>query len=342
MGERANIPEDLLPKIVKGAEQAVRVCANVKKEERVVIVQDKSSEGLTPYFYDQIKEIGADLKVIEIENYGERPLTLAAGKSLTSKVAGADVAFICTRYYQPEFLTFLRHVTDLTNSSDIRLVLVFDLDERTLSQGLNADYEKIRELTHKLHGILRGAKTMRVTTGKGTDFTALLGYNWIPLDGFPKPRKWVNLPDGEILTSPKDLNGRIVVDGVVEEFDKPKFGILEQYPLEMEVVNGRIALDSVFSRNQELVEFILANLRLDENANRIGELALGTNIFLEKLIGNLTQDEKFPSVHIAWGDPYGDKTGADWTSKQHMDAVILETTVEVDGRKIMERGKYLI
>ena len=32
------------------------------------------------------------------------------------------------------------------------------------------------------------------------------------------------------------------------------------------------------------------------------------------MIGVLLQDEKVPGVHIAFGDPYGNQTHADWAS----------------------------
>ena len=63
---------------------------------------------------------------------------------------------------------------------------------------------------------------------------------------------------------------------------------------------------------------------------------------LKRLIGNLLQDEKFPGVHIALGDSYPDKTGADWTSKAHNDGVMRDPTVVVDGRTIMKSGKFTI
>ena len=39
----------------------------------------------------------------------------------------------------------------------------------------------------------------------------------------------------------------------------------------------------------------------------------------KKIIGNLLQDEKFPSIHIATGCPYPEMTGAKWDSKAHCD-----------------------
>ena len=50
----------------------------------------------------------------------------------------------------------------------------------------------------------------------------------------------------------------------------------------------------------------------DENSDRVGEFAIGTNIAIRDVIGNILQDEKIPGVHIAFGNPYAVHTGADW------------------------------
>jgi leucyl aminopeptidase (aminopeptidase T) len=74
----------------------------------------------------------------------------------------------------------------------------------------------------------------------------------------------------------------------------------------------------------------------------LGEFAIGTNIFLDRLTGNLLQDEKFPSVHCAFGDPYSEETGADWRAKTHVDGIMLNCSIWIDGKQIMDEGKHLI
>jgi aminopeptidase len=341
MVENTFSPE-LLGKMQFGAEQAVFVCAKVQPNENVILVQDESSNKITPFLHDQIKKADGRLEILEIQNFGTRPLDKESAQKLVNKISEADVAFVCSQYKQEEFSSFLKPVTDLTDIYSLRLAMMFDLNEKLLSQGMNADYEEIKKFNQKLLAIVENSKEIKVRTKGGTDFVVETGYKWISFDGIPEPGKWVNLPDGEILTAQKNFNGKVVIDGVVEEFDNPKYGLLNKYPVEFEVRNGLIIIDSVKCSNQELLENIVVSLGLDENSNRIGEFAFGTNLYLKSLIGNLTQDEKFPSVHIAWGDPYGFKTGADWTSVQHRDAVMLSATVEVDGRRIMNEGVYQI
>jgi len=74
----------------------------------------------------------------------------------------------------------------------------------------------------------------------------------------------------------------------------------------------------------------------------VGEFAIGTNIELTNVIGQILQDEKFPGIHIAFGNPYGEHTGAKWFSGTHIDVVGRKFDIWVDGRQIMEKGRFLI
>ncbi len=81
--------------------------------------------------------------------------------------------------------------------------------------------------------------------------------------------------------------------------------------------------------------------RSTRNGRRAGEFAIGTNVSLSALSGNLLQDEKIPGLHIAFGDPYPAETGADWTSKVHVDAIATGCTIMVDGQALIRRGQFV-
>jgi leucyl aminopeptidase (aminopeptidase T) len=74
----------------------------------------------------------------------------------------------------------------------------------------------------------------------------------------------------------------------------------------------------------------------------VGELAFGTNIVLDAMIGVLLQDEKVPGVHLAFGDPYGSQTGAPWKSRTHIDVLTRECDVWIDDEQVIEGGRYLM
>ena len=92
----------------------------------------------------------------------------------------------------------------------------------------------------------------------------------------------------------------------------------------------------------DLQEDFWAYTHTDGNSDRVGELAFGTNLGLREMIGILLQDEKVPGVHIAFGDPYGSQTHADWTSQTHVDVLTRECDVWIDDDQVIEKGQYLL
>ena len=94
--------------------------------------------------------------------------------------------------------------------------------------------------------------------------------------------------------------------------------------------------------NQELLEEFRAYTSTDENSNRVGEFAVGTNTACTHVIGNILQDEKIPGIHIAFGHPYSEHTGAKWVSKTHIDCVGRDFDIWFDDDKVMEGGKFLV
>jgi leucyl aminopeptidase (aminopeptidase T) len=106
------------------------------------------------------------------------------------------------------------------------------------------------------------------------------------------------------------------------------------------IKRGRLA--SIETPDSQLAGEIREYMAQHPNSSRVGEFAIGTNVGLTKIVGNFLQDEKFPGVHIAFGDPYGYETGADWECPSHVDVLASHATIAVDGRQIMENGRFLV
>ena len=183
---------------------------------------------------------------------------------------------------------------------------------------------------------------IRATTSAGTDLVADMNpnYRWIKTSGIISVEKWGNLPGGEVFTTPGEVNGTFVIDGVVGDYLCAKFGDLKANPLTIQVKANRVV--EAHSNNRELEEDFWKYTHTDENSDRVGEFAIGTNIELKDVIGQILQDEKYPGIHIAFGNPYGAHTGADWYSATHIDVVGRKFNIWIDGEQIMQAGQFLI
>jgi leucyl aminopeptidase (aminopeptidase T) len=213
---------------------------------------------------------------------------------------------------------------------------------RIMLEGMRADYRLVDRLSEQLRQRMSRASALTVRTPGGTDFTATFdpALAWVKTSGLINPRYWSNLPAGEVFTTPASVDGTFVCDGTAGDYFNAKYGILEQTPLLLEIRGGRLV--SAACERADLQRDFWSYCHTDANSDRVGELAFGTNLGLREMIGILLQDEKVPGVHIAFGDPYGSQTHADWASKTHVDVLTRHCDVWIDGNQVIAAGQYLL
>jgi leucyl aminopeptidase (aminopeptidase T) len=217
-----------------------------------------------------------------------------------------------------------------------------NITRQIMLEGMRADFREVDALSQRLIDRARRAKRINCKTPRGTDFEGEFSpkLKWLKTSGLISPEKWGNLPGGEIFTAPANTNGIFIVDGVVGDYLCAKYGDLKDTPIRIEVRENRIV--DLACENKELLEEFRAYTSTDENSDRVGEFAIGTNTACTQVIGNILQDEKIPGIHIAFGHPYAEHTGADWKSKTHIDCVGRDFDIWFDDEQIMRAGKFLI
>jgi leucyl aminopeptidase (aminopeptidase T) len=181
-----------------------------------------------------------------------------------------------------------------------------------------------------------------VRTPGGTAITATFdrSMEWVKTSGLISPRDWSNQPAGEVFTTPGSVDGTFVCDGTAGDYFNGKYGDLRETPLRLSIAGGRLV--AVECERQDLAREFWEYCHSDQNSDRIGELAFGTNLGLHDMIGVLLQDEKVPGVHIAFGDPYGSQTGAAWACSTHVDVLTRQCDVWIDDEQVIADGKYLL
>jgi aminopeptidase len=213
---------------------------------------------------------------------------------------------------------------------------------RIMREGMRADYRRVDRLSQQLCERMPSARRLSVRTAAGTEFTATFdpALAWVKTSGLINPRYWSNLPAGEVFTTPASVDGTFVCDGTAGDYFNAKYGSLDRTPLVLEIRGGR--LQTARCDRRDLERDFWDYTHTDGNSDRVGELAFGTNLGLRDMIGILLQDEKVPGVHLAFGDPYGSQTHADWSSRTHVDVLTRECDVWIDDDQVIERGQYLL
>jgi aminopeptidase len=328
------------PEFTPGAYNAVNVCLRVQPEEQVCIITDEATIEIAASIAHELEKLGAPYHAWVLEELAERPLKNLP-RAILDDLETNQVSIFAVQAQTNELRSRIE-MTDVVNRRKIRHAHMVNINRQIMLEGMRADFARVDRLSQKVVEMVRKASNIHAKTAAGTDLTADLNpnYKWLKTSGIISPEKWGNLPGGEIFTTPGEVNGTFVIDGVVGDYLCAKFGNLQENPLTVLMKQNR--LTEAHSENRELESDFWKYTHTDENSDRVGEFAIGTNIDLKNVIGQILQDEKYPGVHIAFGNPYGAHTGADWDSTTHIDVVGRKFNIWVDGQQIMREGKFLV
>ncbi len=328
--------------IEQGVKQAIENCLRVKAGEKSIVITDRQTLEIGSALNSAIKTIGGETEFFVMEDFGARPIDFP--QLIEDALMAADVSIYAAQGAKGELQTFRKPMLKTVEANrKLRHAHMIGITAQIMKDGMCSDYKEIQRVSRLVYEKVRNAHTIKVVTQKGCDFDAKFSseLKWIISDGDITPGFWKNLPDGEVFTAPANANGTIVIDGCLGDFFTEKYGSVERTPVTIETVEGRAVRTSFRCDNKDLRRELATYIfETDENSNRMGEFAIGTNIGLTKLIYNLLQDEKFPGVHVAFGSSFPAKTGATWDSKAHVDGVIKNPSIYVDGEILMKSGKF--
>lgn len=318
-----------LSKLDSASVIAIQECMGTKKHEKILVITDEIKREIGYSLYSNAVRLGYKALFVEMKSgkiNGEEPPDEVA--RLMRKY---DVVFIPTA-------KSLTHTGARRNASKegVRVATFPGITRDVMIRGLNADYKKISRLSVKLKKILEKGKEIRVTAPAGTNISfRISGRTAIASKGlFHKKGESGNLPTGETFLAPLEgtSNGVFVVDGSMAGL-----GIMKNSNIRVEVKDGfatRITGGAAALKLRQMLDSV------GMDARNIAEFGIGTND-KAKLSGILLEDEKvLGTVHIALGNNVS--MGGKVNVPIHLDGVIKEPTVYLDGKQIMSNGKLLV
>ena len=307
--------------------------AALSSGEKLVVVYDNFMKEVADGFLKR-----ADYS-FNLDEFGKRPLKEVPSE-IISAVKKSQLLLLLVSKQGNEHTTVRKPLIDMKYSQELRVGAMYDVTKKQFEEVFSYDPLEVKELNVKLMELVLAKDSVRIETPAGTDLKLKIDhkYKWINQDAdLSKVSLQHSLLAGEVYGYPVDVNGVMVVDGVMGgEFSR--FSMAK--PLTIFIEDSKIV--SIRCDNLELEQAFEQHILKYENADRIGELGFGTNIALTKLYGVLGIDEKFPGNHIAFGHPYAEKTGAEWTCEVHVDCVMKKCSTWIGDIKVLEEGKYLI
>lgn len=328
------------PALRPGARNATQVCLRLQPDEQVTLIVDQVGLEIAAALVDQVEQTGAPYSVFVLEELAPRPLEHMPAPILAD-LENSQVSLFAAQAQRGELRSRME-MMEVVNRKKLRHGHMVNITKEIMLQGMQADFLQIDRLSERVIEKARRAATIHTTSKGGTDLRAEFSpqLKWVKTSGIISPDKWGNLPGGEVFTSPFTVNGLFVCDGVVGDYLCAKYGDLKDTPLYIEIKDSRIA--GLKCDNQELLNEFAAYTRTDANSNCVGEFAIGTNLAVTRIIGNILQDEKIPGIHIAFGHPYNEHTGQTWNSTTHIDCVGRDFDIWLDDEMIMREGRFLV
>jgi len=366
------------PFFEKFAKLVVNYSLNIKKGERVYIEGPILAEELFRSLYLEVLKVGAHAFLHpEIEGFDELFFKYASEEQflyLDNVVKLIYKEFDCFipifADYNPKKLSMIdpKLLTKRQKSKEIQAIMkIFDEREakgelrwvgvpfpcQSLAQEANMDLFSYTEFVEKALFLdkedpakewlkIEKKQDKLVEYLNNIDNIQVLGED-TNLKLSVKGRKWINncghdnLPDGEVWTGPIEdsVNGNI-------RFTYPGIYLGKEIEnIYLEFKNGKV-IKAIADKGQDLLNEILKI----ENADVIGEFAIGTNYGITKFTKNMLFDEKMGgTLHCALGLGFEISGSKNW-SAIHWDILKDMKTpgskIIADGKVIYEEGNWKI
>ncbi|HEX5527230.1 MAG TPA: aminopeptidase [Solirubrobacterales bacterium] len=311
----------------RAVKTVVRQCMGIQPGEEVLVVCNPVTEEIGALMRIEAQGEGADATLAVISEResaaAEPPAPVAAA------MAAADVVLAPT-------IQSLSHTAarKVASEAGVRIGTLPGVTEEMLSRLMTGDLEEIRRRGWAVVTALNRASEVRIACPHGSDLRIGLEGRMGIVDAGELGNRGAfgNLPCGEGFIAPVEgtTEGTLVVDGSIAEI-----GLLDT-PVELTVREGHLVA-ATGPDGEHLMELLTAH---GEDGTNVAELGIGTN---EEAIltGNILEDEKiFGTCHVAFGASAA--IGGTVQVPVHLDCVVLEPTVEIDGEAIVSGGDLLV
>src|SRR6478736_1495765 len=214
--ELSTLPFD--PELTPGARNAVKVCLRIQPSEKVTVITDDATREIAASIVHELEKVGAPYRAWILEELAPRPLT-DLPREIVDDLETSQVSIFAVQAQANELRSRMQ-MTDVVNRRRIRHAHMVNINHQIMLEGMRADFLKVDRISTKVVDLVRKAKQIRAKTPAGTDLTADLNpkYHWLKTSGLISPEKWGNLPGGEVFTTPGEVNGTFVIDGVVGDW----------------------------------------------------------------------------------------------------------------------------
>jgi 2,5-dihydroxypyridine 5,6-dioxygenase len=316
--------------MMRGAMRAMD-CAGAQPGENVVISTDTNKMRIAEALAAAAHAVGAVPTIVVITPTG------AHGAQLPAPVVAAcresDIFFLPSTFSQTHTDARIQAI-----QNGARGATMCEVTEDALCVGgILADFEACDRLGHALGALVSQAVELRITTPSGTDVRGVIRGRPVQYETglFRQPGQFAALPNSEINISPVEgsAEGVAVVDVRIMSV-----GITRREPVTLVIRDGLVREVTGGALADDLAR-ILAGFG-DPTAYNVAEFGIGLNPQARECATNLEDLGRADHAHIGIGSNYA--IGGSVKAPCHIDAIMRQATIYLDGRPVYECGTLLV
>jgi leucyl aminopeptidase (aminopeptidase T) len=311
----------------------------LRSGERLVLLHDTTNAALADAFEHAAGETGARVDRLDLEKLAPRPWQAAPSEALQA-IRGASATLLAVRLEDGEYAARFA-IVQAARLAGARHVHMIGVSSRTFAASMAAPVARVVGLQDALRAAMQPSSKLSARSSAGTRLEVEMAphLRWDTSGGVVQPGAWINVPYGQILTSPAQVRGVYVCDASMGGPVGARAGSLAQRPIRLTIEDARVKKVECSDRGLQLhVERFLTD---GEGHDRVGCINLGANIGIVAAAGEQLHDEHMPGLHISLGDNYRERTGATWTARGQLSFSMAESDVDLDGVPLMRRGRYV-
>jgi leucyl aminopeptidase (aminopeptidase T) len=312
---------------LRAAALAAIQCLAVDERDRVLIVSNPPQRTIAEALREAAQSRTTRVRLLEfpaLSRHGEEP-----PDNVTCGFEQATVVLAPTVYSLSHTQTRIR-----ASSRGVRVAGMSSLDEAAFTAALPVDYTQLTETAQAVAAALTTANTSHITSPAGTDLHLQLQGRRAHADSgdLQGPGAFGNLPGGEAYIAPLEAasGGTLVIDGSLAGY-----GLLHEL-LSINLRGGRI-IDAA----GEAAEWLLQTLDSGGDGGRtLAELGIGVNPGATLTGVSIVDEKARGTAHLAFGT--NTSFGGANSARVHIDGVLLNPTVRLDGHVLIEDGRLRI
>jgi leucyl aminopeptidase (aminopeptidase T) len=313
-----------MPDLRQATETVVRRCLAVRTGEEVLVIADAGTRAIGEALRDQAASVGADavLALMDARKIdGTEP-----PRSVAAALHDCDV-FIAPTSASLSHTVARKRATD----AGVRGATMPGVTEDMLSRVMAIDFDLMAARSRAVAQLLDEGARAHVSCPLGSNLTLdLSGRAGIADDGDLTARAaFGNLPCGEGFIAPLSGEGQVVAASL------GPLGVGDE-PSTLTVTGGKLA-GAEGGLGPEWIQLLDEH---GEPGRNLAELGVGTNDKAQ-LTGLVLEDEKIlGTIHVAFGASAG--IGGTVAVPVHLDVVVTEASLEIDGRQVLDRGRFVL